>query len=91
MGTKSLLPPSAPADAGDFQMPGDAPIVCGSLTSLRFQFSVGGACLNPGAKLRIGLPNTGWEKPVVPQQRYWDELVWGHPESREDRFRKLCS
>ena len=25
------------------------------------------------------MPNTGWERPVPPQQRYWDELVQGVP------------
>ena len=25
----------------------------------------------------MGTPNTGWQRPVVPQPRYWDELVSG--------------
>lgn len=53
------------------------PYITGERATLAITFQVGAAPLNPGARIRIGLPNTGWERPVVPQQRYWDELVVG--------------
>jgi hypothetical protein len=71
------IPPSDAGGCGTFEMSADGAIVCGSTTSLRFRFTVGARGMRKGGKLRIGLPNTGWEKPVVPQQRYWDELVSG--------------
>ena len=60
---------------GTLEMPHDGPLVAGMRTSIRFVYTVGAAGLDEGSRLRIGLPNTGWERPVPPQQRYWDELV----------------
>src|SRR6185312_14513063 len=73
-----MLPDCAPSGCGTFRMLSDGPLTCGSNVSLRFQFTVGPIGMRAGSKLRIGLPNTGWERPIVPQQRYWDELVAGH-------------
>jgi hypothetical protein len=55
----------------------DGPLVAGMRTSIRFVYTAGAAGLPEGSRLRVGLPNTGWERPVAPQQRYWDELVRG--------------
>ena len=55
----------------------DEPLIAGARTSILFRFTVNENGLTEGSRLRIGLPNTGWERPVVPQQRYWDELVKG--------------
>jgi hypothetical protein len=51
--------------------------VTGERIALTLSFTVGATGLKQRARLRIGLPNTGWERPVVPQLRYWDELVSG--------------
>ncbi|MCL5743864.1 MAG: hypothetical protein M1541_08040, partial [Acidobacteria bacterium] len=72
-----MIPPAAPPELGAFEMLHDGPLVAGMRTSIRFVYTAGSAGLENGSRLRIGLPNTGWEKPVVPQQRYWDELVRG--------------
>jgi hypothetical protein len=53
----------------------DGPIVAGMHTTILFEYEAGDAGLGAGGKIRIGLPNTGWEAPVAPQQRYWDELI----------------
>jgi hypothetical protein len=44
---------------------------------VRLTFTVGKSGLPVGGRLRWGLPNTGWERVVVPQHRYWDDLVRG--------------
>ena len=71
-----ILPPASP-DIISFEMFHDGQLVAGAKTSVLFRFTIKGKGLPRGSRLRIGLPNTGWEKPVVPQQRYWDELVNG--------------
>jgi hypothetical protein len=53
------------------------PFTTGERVTLTLTCVVGREGLNPGARVRFGLPNTGWEKPVVPQLRYWDELKSG--------------
>src|SRR4051812_28790075 len=63
---------------GRFEMLTDGAVVCGAATSPRFRFTVGSRGMSQGGRLRIGFPNTGWQRPIVPQQRYWDELVFGH-------------
>ena len=55
----------------------DGPFQTGSYVTLLLAFTVGRRGLEEGARLRIGVPNTGWECVVVPQLRYWDELVKG--------------
>lgn len=72
-----MMPPHAPAALGTFRVVHDGPFVAGMRTVVHFEFEVGEAGLAEGAKFRVGLPNTGWDAPVVPQQRYWDELVTG--------------
>jgi Protein of unknown function (DUF3604) len=71
------IPPQAPTSLGTFQMCHDGPFVAGMRTSVRFQYRAGEAGLRRGGRLRFGVPNTGWQQPVPPQQRYWDELVQG--------------
>src|SRR5262245_31253227 len=73
-----MIPPLATLDYGDFTLVHEGPFVAGTITTVQFRFAVGKAGLHKGSRLRIGLPNTGWERPVVPQQRYWDELVTAH-------------
>lgn len=73
-----MIPPPAPANLGTFRLRHDAgAFVAGMRTTVVFEFEVGPVGLRPGARLRVGVPNTGWERPVPPQQRYWDELVQG--------------
>ena len=70
-----MIPPQAPFEFGQFRVRHDNPVVAGMRTTVDFEYEVGQAGLPAGAKLRIGLPNTGWEAPCPTQQRYWDELV----------------
>src|SRR5690606_37060820 len=77
IGEKGLLPESASKEFGAFTMVPGGPLTAGVRADLRFQFTVGAKGLEPGARFRLGIPNTGWERPVVPQQRYWDELATG--------------
>ncbi|MBI1358430.1 MAG: DUF3604 domain-containing protein [Acidobacteria bacterium] len=72
-----MIPSPASPDLGSFTMIPGGPLTAGTRLTLRFRFEVGSAGLQPGAKLRVGVPNTGWEEPVPPQQRYWDELAAG--------------
>lgn len=67
----------APASLGTMEMLHDGPFIAGALTTVAFRYTVGTEGLKSGAKIRVGIPNTGWEMPVPPQQRYWDELVQG--------------
>ncbi|HTM49995.1 MAG TPA: CehA/McbA family metallohydrolase [Bryobacteraceae bacterium] len=70
-----MIPPQASPDQGRFFAEAGFPLVCGSQADLRLIFEAGSAGLPAGSRIRIGLPNTGWDRPVVPQQRYWDELA----------------
>ena len=56
-------------------MLGETQLIAGSQADLRIEYIAGSAGLPAGSRIRIGLPNTGWDRPVVPQQRYWDELL----------------
>jgi hypothetical protein len=69
------IPSNASPDWGRFHVDAEFPLVCGSQANLRLIFEAGPAGLSHGSRLRIGLPNTGWDRPVVPQQRYWGELA----------------
>jgi hypothetical protein len=62
---------------GAFCMTPAGPFVAGTRATIRFTYRAGTRGLPDRSRLRIGLPNTGWEKPVVPQQRYWNEIVHG--------------
>ena len=55
----------------------DDPFIAGMRTTVVFEYEVGATGLAAGGQFRVGVPNTGWEAPVPPQQRYWDELVQG--------------
>lgn len=70
-----MIPPPAPADLGTFRMRHDGLFVAGMKTTVFFEYEAGAAGLPAGATIRVGVPNTGWEPPVPPQQRYWDELI----------------
>ena len=72
-----LIHPPDLSQWGTFEMLPRGPFVAGSRTSIRFRYTTGQEGLRKGSRLRVGIPNTGWEEPVVPQQRYWDELVSG--------------
>lgn len=63
------------ADVGSVALSPAGPFVTGAELTLTVTFTVGAAGLTEGAQLRVGLPNTGWERVVVPQRRYWDELI----------------
>lgn len=71
----------APKTLGMMEMQHDGapgePFIAGALTTVVFRYTAGADGLKQGAKVRVGVPNTGWEMPVPPQQRYWDELVQG--------------
>src|SRR5579863_6555910 len=66
-----------PLGLGAFEMIPRGPFTAGARATIRFVYIVGEQGLPNLSRLRIGIPNTGWERPVVPQQRYWDELVQG--------------
>ena len=70
-----MIPPHGSPASGSFRVGHDGPFVAGMRTTVLFEYEAGPAGLAPGSKLRVGVPNTGWERPVPPQQRYWDELV----------------
>ena len=72
-----MIPSPAPKEQGSFRILHDGPVVAGMHTAMIFEYTAGDAGLAKGARVRFGVPNTGWEKPVPPQQRYWDELVLG--------------
>ncbi len=72
-----MIPAQAPASLGAFQLCHDGPFVAGMHTVVRFEYRAGDDGLRRGGRIRFGVPNTGWEEPVPPQQRYWDELVQG--------------
>ncbi|OGG46063.1 MAG: hypothetical protein A3F84_01970 [Candidatus Handelsmanbacteria bacterium RIFCSPLOWO2_12_FULL_64_10] len=55
----------------------DGPFVTGAITTVRIEYTAGPRGVRAGGRLRVGTPNTGWQRPVVPQPRYWDELVSG--------------
>ena len=62
---------------GQFRSLGDRALIAGQQATLRLEYTIGAAGLRRGSRFRVGLPNTGWDRPVVPQQRYWDELISG--------------
>jgi hypothetical protein len=72
-----LRPSSAIPELGEFRLLSEQQLVAGSQADLRVEYRIGSAGLPVGSRFRVGLPNTGWDRPVVPQQRYWDELVTG--------------
>ena len=72
-----MIPAPAPETLGTFRMVHEGAITAGARTTFIFEYQAGAAGLRRGARIRIGVPNTGWERPVPPQQRYWDELVQG--------------
>ena len=71
------IPEAASPSVGHVELLQQGPFVAGMRTTLALRFVVGQHGLPKGARLRFGLPNTGWQKPVVPQVRYWDEVVTG--------------
>jgi hypothetical protein len=72
-----MIPAPAPIELGRFRVFHEGPFVAGMRTTVGFEYEVGPAGVAMGARFRVGLPNTGWEEPVPPQQRYWDELIQG--------------
>src|SRR2546426_11682926 len=71
-----MLFPQDPG-VGKAELAPSGPFVAGQMVTLTFTLIVGREGLKPGARFRVGLPNTGWERAVPPQLRYWDELVCG--------------
>lgn len=74
---QTAILPAAGVEWGCFQVVARGPLVSGSQADLEMIFEAGERGLAAGSRLRFGLPNTGWDRPVVPQQRYWDELITG--------------
>lgn len=72
-----MKPASAGPELGQFRSLGERHLIAGSQADLRLEYIAGAAGLAPGSRIRFGLPNTGWDRPVVPQQRYWDEIISG--------------
>jgi hypothetical protein len=70
-----MIPTPASPTLGTFRVRHDGPFVAGMRTTVTFEYEAGSAGLRAGARVRVGVPNTGWEEPVPPQQRYWDELI----------------
>ena len=73
--SRLLDPPSL--SAGSITALPAGPFESGQPISLDFRLVVGKRAMAGGARLRVGLPNTGWDEPLVPMTRYWDELVEG--------------
>ena len=71
------IPKAGSPTAGHVELVHEGPFIAGMRTTLTLRFVVGKEGLPDGARLRFGLPNTGWQKPVVPQVRYWSELASG--------------
>ena len=65
------------AAEGRFRVDTGGELIAGQQANLKLYYEAGAGGLRAGSRLRFGLPNTGWDKPVVPQQRYWDEIVNG--------------
>jgi len=65
------------AATGNVTLSPAGPYATGERVTVRLTFTVGPSGLPAGGRLRWGLPNTGWERAVVPQHRYWDDLVRG--------------
>jgi hypothetical protein len=63
--------------AGRVRLIHDGPFVTDAITTVRVEYTAGARGVRAGGRLRVGTPNTGWGRPVVPQPRYWDELVTG--------------
>lgn len=72
-----MIAPCADEALGRFTVEHEGPFLAGMRTTVRFRYVVGEAGLQARGRIRVGVPNTGWEMPVPPQQRYWDELVSG--------------
>ena len=72
-----MIPPQGNSDAGSFRLRHDGAFVAGMRTKVVFEYVAGSDGVAAGGRIRVGLPNTGWQQPVAPQQRYWDELVRG--------------
>lgn len=64
-------------EIGSVSLSPTGPFQTGDHVTLMIEFEVGLPGLRRGARIRVGLPNTGWQRPIVPQQRYWDELITG--------------
>lgn len=69
--------PLTQAAAGRFRVDTGGSLISGQQAHIELHYEAGEAGLAAGSRVRFGLPNTGWDRPVVPQQRYWDELVSG--------------
>lgn len=48
------------------------PLIAGEFVTVKFTYRIGPAGMAEGSRLRIGLPNPGWGKPLVPQAYFWD-------------------
>ena len=62
---------------GVFNVVEPAPRIAGRHVTIGFEYTVGEAGLSEGGQLRIGLPNTAWAKPEVPQYYFWSEYARG--------------
>ena len=63
---------------GEFKVEHPQPLIAGELTQIRFSYTLGpGQEFTELSKLRIGIPNCGWEKPYTPEPYYWPEFQKG--------------
>ena len=53
------------------------PLIAGEIVTLTCEYTVGKRGFAKNGKLRIGLPNTGWSEPLVPQYYFWSEYAEG--------------
>ena len=53
------------------------PLIAGQLVTCIFEYTVGKVGIAENGELRIGLPNVGWSKPLVPQYYFWSEYARG--------------
>jgi len=64
-------------DIGKISVQYNEPLIAGQLVTIVFECTVGEAGLAENGRLRIGLPNVGWTKPLVPQYYFWSEYARG--------------
>ena len=62
---------------GTFEISPGGPYEAGSFTTLTFTYTVGGAGLKQGGRLRIATPNQGWGEPLVLCSNPIEETVRG--------------
>ena len=61
------------AGYGSIRMNPVGEVTVGTRVTLEFEYTVGAEGIAEGGSLRVGLPNCGWEMPLVPMHRYFQK------------------